>query len=298
MSEVREPEVMSAETGTDLETVQPPGAMAMESNSLLANAMQVQGISMEERLMLLDKIESIFVARRKAEAEAKFFEARALFQSRVPKIPKTKKGYGYLYAPLGVIEDKIQGAMQYAGLSKAWRQEETPETVKVVCMVSHIGGHSIENPLGPVPWDLLEKTDRMNSLQHRAALLTYLQRYTLIGALGLATADDDPDGIIPEEARTQQREQSRQPVSQPQQKPTAKRAADAKAAGEKLQLEPAAEGEAIDSATVKGLQKAMEHAALGHADLIKRFPALSSLENVKKTDSRVVMSWIADPIKN
>jgi len=292
-----EPEVMPADAATNLEIVQPPESIAIESNSLLANAMQVPGISMDERLMLLDRIESIFVARQKAAAESAFFAAMSLFQSKLPKIPKTKKGYGYWYAPLGVIEKYIQEPMRLAGLSKRWRQEETPETVKMICIISHVGGHSIENPLGPVPWDLLERTNQMNGLQHRSALLTYLQRYTLIGAAGLATADDDPDGIIPEEHRTQVA-QKRQPVRQPQQTPTAQKANGAKEPKVKADLEPAGEGDAIDAPTVQGLTKAMENAALSNADFTTRFPKLAGLENVKKSDARAVMSWIADPQRN
>lgn len=248
----------------------------------------------------MDTIERVFKLRNEIKAEKSreaFFAALSQFQSLVPDIPKRKKGYGYFYAPIGDIDKGIKKAMDAAGLSKRWVQAETPEFVTISCVVTHTEGHSEQATIGPVGWDLLEKTERMNSLQHRAAVISYLQRYTMVAALGIATSDDT-DGataIIPEEARRQQR----QPVSQPQQKPSAKRAAEAKAApGEKPQLEPAAEGEAIDSATVEGLKKAMERAVLGNTEFVKRFPALSGLENVKKTDSRVVMSWIADPIKN
>jgi hypothetical protein len=124
----------------------------------------------------------------------------ARFQSLVPNIPKQKQGYGYLYAPLGDIDRAIKGALRECGLAKTWRQIEEVDQVTVICVVTHEGGHSKEYPIGPVPWALLEKPtsnegkSKMNGLQHRGAVLTYLQRYSLIGALGLATADADTDG--------------------------------------------------------------------------------------------------------
>jgi len=244
----------------------------------------------------MDLIERVFALSEKVKAERKqkaFFDALSRFQSTVPKIPKTKKGYGYWYAPLGVIEAKIAKAMEVSGLSKRWRQEETPESIKMFCVVSHSEGHSEETPLGPVPWDLLEKTDRMNSLQHRSAVITYLQRYTLIGALGLATADDDPDGIIPEEARAQQAEQKRQPVNQPQPKPTAQKKAAAKPT-ERVHLKPAAAGEEVEKPTIKVLTAKMGLAALSSGDFKKRF-GLDGLEQVARKDLQTVLGWIIDP---
>jgi len=127
-------------------------------------------------------------------AKAEFFEALARFQSLVPDIPKQKQGYGYLYAPLGDIDRVIKDAMRECGLSKKWTQAEGDDEVTVTCVITHVAGHSEASSIGPVKWDLLEKTKQMNGLQHRAAVISYLQRYTLVAALGLATADEDTDG--------------------------------------------------------------------------------------------------------
>jgi hypothetical protein len=110
--------------------------------------------------------------------------------------------------------------------------------------------------------------------------------------------DDDEQRITPHEAREAK---ARQPVSQPRQTPTAQRAEAQKTNGGtkgRVQIEPAGEGEAIDANTLKGLQAAMEHATLGQSDFTTRFPKLAGLEQVKKTDARVIMSWIADPTRN
>lgn len=180
----REAEVVDAGTVIDERAM-----IRYDPSQLLSQAIE-KGLDITtlERLMSLQER---WEANR---AKAEFFEALARFQSLVPDIPKQKQGYGYLYAPLGDIDRVIKDAMRDCGLSKKWVQAETGDTVTVSCVITHIAGHSESSSIGPVGWDLLEKTKQMNGLQHRAAVITYLQRYTLVAALGLATADDDTDG--------------------------------------------------------------------------------------------------------
>ena len=143
--------------------------------------------------------------------------------------------------------------------------------------------------------------DFMNRQQSFASATTFAKRYAFLDALGILTGDDDNDArsFTPNEAR--EARASRQPVSQPRQTPTAQKAEAEKANGgvkHKFAIEPAGEGEAIDANTIKGLTAAMEHAKLTNEHFKARFPALSGLEQVKKTNTNVVMSWIADPNKN
>lgn len=125
---------------------------------------------------------------------------------------------------------------------------------------------------------------------------------TAMAASDIFTQDveDLPDGYLNNNNRSQSAPTPRQPVSQPRSTPSAQRAAQrangAQAGGDKVQLEPAGEDEAIDSNTIKGLTQAMTHATLGMSDFKARFPALGGLEQVKKSDTRVVLSWIASPI--
>jgi hypothetical protein len=171
---------------------QPETALVYQPAHLLAIAV--------EKNFDIDKLEKLMALQERWEAKqalAAFNRAIAKFQALVPEIPKDKKGYSTFYAPLGTIDRVIKDALQECGLSKTWRQIEEPDQVTVICTITHEEGHSKEYPIGPVPWKLLEKTDRMNGLQHRAATLTYLQRYSLIGALGLSTADADTDGRDP-----------------------------------------------------------------------------------------------------
>lgn len=241
----------------------------------------------------MDTIERVFALYekdRETKARAAFFDALSHFQANMPKIPKNKRGYDYWYAPLGTIEEKIRKPMQDARLSKRWEQVETGDQVTMTCVIAHAEGHEERASIGPVGWDFLERTRQMNALQHRAATITYLQRYTLIGALGLAT-DDDTDGKIPEDAK---RNESRPSVSQPRQKPTAQKQKAATPA-ERVHLTPAQAGEEVEAATIKVLTSKMELAALGSGDFKKRF-GLDGLEQVKRTDLQTVLGWIIDPI--
>lgn len=147
----------------------------------------------------LEKLMDLQERWERNRAKALFFEALALFQSRVPKIEKTSQGYGYLYAKLGEIDKTIKQSMEDCGLSKRWTISEDGDKVTVVCVITHVAGHSESSAIGPVSWDLLEKTKQMNGLQHRAAVIQYLQRYTCIAALGLTTADEDTDAQTPPE---------------------------------------------------------------------------------------------------
>lgn len=191
-----EPEIMPNETSLEKST--PNGLAEREPN---INDWVSQAIATGD----MNTIERVLAMRKELKEEAakeEFFRALAKFQALVPAIPKRKKGFGYLYAPLGDIDRGIKTAMEEAGLSKRWEQVETGDQVTVSCVITHIGGHSESATIGPVSWDLLEKTERMNGLQHRAAVIAYLQRYTLLAAGGIATADDiDAAGITPNEAR-------------------------------------------------------------------------------------------------
>jgi len=175
--------------GQQTEPPEPSQALVAQPAQMLARAID-KGMDIDTITKLMDLYE-----RWEAKQALKAFNrAMTKFQSLVPEIPKDKQGYSTPYAPLGTIDRAIKDAMEQCGLSKTWRQVEGPNDVTVISIITHEDGHSKEHSIGPVPWDLLDRTKQMNALQHRAATLTYLQRYSLIGNLGLTTADVDTDG--------------------------------------------------------------------------------------------------------
>lgn len=134
----------------------------------------------------------------KNEAKKKFLEALSLFQSKVPVIKKNKtakinspKGsFSYKYGDLANITRTIQKSLTECGLSYRWDFKEKNGMLEVTCHVSHSAGHTEVTTMEAGK----DNSGAKNDIQQKGSAQTYLQRYTLIGALGLSTADEDNDG--------------------------------------------------------------------------------------------------------
>lgn len=249
----------------------------------------------------LERIQAMIERAQAAAAKREFFAALSQFQKVMPVVPKTRKVKNkdgsprFNYAPIEVIKEIARPHLAANDLSVTTGSRVEGEKLIGTATANHIGGHS-ETREFEVPITL---SQFMSDQQSFRAASSFAERCAYQQVTGIVCADEDNESrITPNEAREAR---PRQPVSQPRQTPTAQRAATDKAngsAGQRTDLEPAGEGEAIDANTLKGLQAAMEHATLGQAEFTARFPKLSGLEQVKKTDSRVIMSWIADPSKN
>lgn len=136
----------------------------------------------------------------KKQAAKLFLEARSKFQSLVPRISKNKtanvrardggQGFTYTHSDLGNIAEQIKKALLACGLSYRWEFNDQGNEIEVTCIVSHLSGHSEATKMKAG----LDNSGAKNLIQQKGSTLTYLQRYTLIGALGLSTADIDDDG--------------------------------------------------------------------------------------------------------
>lgn len=286
-----------------------PRQMA-EPNPLIGEAMRVEGLTFAERLQLIDKVEEVYWKRQRAEAESAFYAALSAFQAECPVIKKTQIVYNkdgrtirFRFAPIGQIVKQVGEFLTKHGLSYdfsdakviPFAEADGGPYLELTCNVHHSGGHSRAFPFR----SLIENNDFMNATQHAGSANSYAKRYAFCNAFGIMTADEDTDGISPEEARASKAE--RAPVSQPQQKPTAQKKAAAKAtpAGERPQIEPGAEDVCIEAGTLKVITGKMEHLALSTGDFKKRFPAFKDdaepLASIKRTDMNVVLGWLADP---
>jgi hypothetical protein len=116
---------------------------------------------------------------------------------------KTGGGGTYKYEDLAGIARAIDPVLAAHGLSYRFRTDSNG-TVKVTCIISHRDGHSEENSLSSSP----DTSGSKNAIQAIGSAVTYLQRYTLKAALGLAASKDDdaaavgngPDVISSEQA--------------------------------------------------------------------------------------------------
>lgn len=149
----------------------------------------------------LDKLQRLMDMKDQWEAKkAKkaFFKALSSFQAMCPAIKKNKtaqikseKGsYSYKYAELGNVEAQIKAAMEKCELTKRWEISEEGALLKVTCLITHIDGHTETTEMKAEK----DSSGGKNNIQQKASTITYLKRYTLLGGLGISTADEDNDG--------------------------------------------------------------------------------------------------------
>lgn len=121
------------------------------------------------------------------QARRAFDEAVASAKAEIPTIAKNAKGHNNkAYANFAAYAEALKDVLARHGLSYRFRTEQT-DRITVTCVLSHKGGHFEENSLsGPA-----DTSGSKNAIQAIGSTLTYLQRYTLIQALGLAASDDD-----------------------------------------------------------------------------------------------------------
>jgi len=160
--------------------------------SLISQAIE-KGLGVEELSKLMDLQE-----RWEANQSKKlFFAAFNEFQSICPDIRKGKdvafKEVKYSYAPLSDITRQIAKQLKQVGLSYRWEIQDDKETIHVTCLVSHIDGHTEKTTMSASP----DTSGSKNSIQARGSAIEYMKRYTLVGALGISTADSDIDGRMP-----------------------------------------------------------------------------------------------------
>lgn len=143
------------------------------------------------------------------EARRAFFDAMCRFQSILPIMSKnqavdftTDKGRTYYtYANLAEIVQTIKKPLADCGLSYRFEIAQIEDELEVASIITHRDGHS-ERTVMSAP---LDTSGRKNSVQARGSTTTYLERYTIMGALGIATGDTDDDGRQAQPADTKKR---------------------------------------------------------------------------------------------
>lgn len=173
------------------------GAMvATNAFELVAHA-AARGATMEEIKAFIELQERLEAnAARKA-----YVAAMAEFKRSPPQIVKDKfVGYenrdgsrtGYTHATLGSVCGAVVEAMGAHGFSHRWDTEQ-PDSgmIAVTCSITHAMGHCETTRMMAPP----DNSGKKNVIQQVASTITYLQRYTLLAACGLATNEQlDDDG--------------------------------------------------------------------------------------------------------
>jgi len=170
--------------------VKEPSALAPDQ--LLARALE-RDINPD----VLSRMMDLYERHERMQAERQYIAAMAAFKADPPTIRKTKhvkyasKGGNtdYHHAPLDEVTRSISIAMSPQGLSFRWRTLQENGLISVTCILQHVGGHSEEVTLQASP----DQSGGKNNIQAVGSTVTYLQRYTLLAATGLAAEDQDDD---------------------------------------------------------------------------------------------------------
>lgn len=138
----------------------------------------------------VEKIERLIAMRDSENAKiatAAFNAAIAAAKAEIPIVSKSAVGHNNKrYADFAAYAKVVDPILGKHGLSYRFRTSQT-DRITVTCILSHRDGYSEENSLaGPA-----DTSGSKNAIQAIGSTLTYLQRYTLVQALGLAAGEDD-----------------------------------------------------------------------------------------------------------
>jgi hypothetical protein len=134
----------------------------------------------------------------KAEAVRAYNVAFAAFKAEAVRIVRGKVYTdgplkGRRYTDLFDVVDAATPALSMHGLSASWKvSKNDKDWIEVTCELRHVAGHFETNTFGGPP----DVGGAKSPIQARASTKTYLERYTLLGILGLASTDDK-DGAPP-----------------------------------------------------------------------------------------------------
>ena len=185
-----------AETKPQAITTRAPAAVtapAATPADLLMHAMN-SGADLDR----LERLMDMQIKWEQREAHKAYTAAMAEFKRNAPTIEKDKyvsfkTGSGttaYSHATIGNVADKIVSALAEHGFSHRWIPSRGEGgMISVTCEITHKLGHSELTTLEAG----LDQSGGKNNIQSMASTITYLERYTLLAATGLAVKDQSDD---------------------------------------------------------------------------------------------------------
>lgn len=175
---------------TDMTPSLEPMAIA-PSTALTPTQMAYQLIAGGASLEAVEKMLDMTDRLSKDQARRAFDAAVAAAKAEIKPVRKNRKGHSGEYADLAAYAAGIDAVLGRHGLSYRHSvPQQTEKTVTVVCKIAHKDGHveSTELTAG------FDTSGSKNSIQSLGSTLTYLQRYSLVLALGLSATATDDDG--------------------------------------------------------------------------------------------------------
>lgn len=176
----------------------------------------------------LEKLEKLLNIKRAYDADVArkaYHVAMANFKANAPEVVSKNKKVNYAtktggtvkynHATLSHIVKSITAELSKNGLSVSWPSKQADGKLTVTCKITHALGHSEDFPLtGP-----LDESGGKNAIQSLGSTASYLERYTLLMATGLATEDQDDDGKTSQTPIKQSEPINKPELAKPESKP-------------------------------------------------------------------------------
>lgn len=158
-------------------------------------AMIQQALSRDASMETLERLMALQERWEASQARKAFDAAIASAKAEIGPIEKnrrvhfetTKGKTDYRFEDLAAIAAAVDPVLSKFGLSYRYRTAQANGQLTVTCVLSHRDGYSEETTLSAG----YDQSGNKNGHQAVGSALTYLQRYTLKAALGLAVAHDD-----------------------------------------------------------------------------------------------------------
>lgn len=171
-----------------------------QSTALTPMAMVSQAVASGASIEMVSKLIDLQERMEKTQGRKAFDIAVSEAKGEIPPIVKKKdvnfNQTSYSHETLGAIAAVVDPILNKYGLSYRYRAaQHDGGRISVTCVLSHRDGYSEETTLTAGADD----SGKKNSIQAIGSTTTYLQRYTLKLALGLATQDRDDDGASSED---------------------------------------------------------------------------------------------------
>lgn len=153
----------------------------------------------------IDQLERLMAMQERFEenqAKKAFNVAMAKFKENPPKISKnkhvryqTQKGVTeYDHSTLDHVCDQITSGLSAVGITHKWVPKQAAGKISITCILTHALGYSDPEP--PTLEASADESGSKNAIQAIGSTVTYLQRYTLLSAVGMASGLDT-DGVTP-----------------------------------------------------------------------------------------------------
>lgn len=172
---------------SNVTVIEPSGREVAASSVLTPMAMIDRALATGASIETLERLMALQERYEATQARKSFDSAISKAKAEITPVVKNQKGHSGRYADFAAIASSVDPIISKFGISYRFRTAQVGDRISVTCVLSHEGGHAEETTLSGPP----DNSGSKNAIQAIGSTLSYLQRYSLVQALGLAAADDD-----------------------------------------------------------------------------------------------------------